>query len=522
LPIDLAELAGQSVTFSLEVDSEQPGALGFWGAPAIRNSGSVPAVSPDAPQAVILFVADTLRRDHLTPYGYPRATSPNLERIASEGALLLDNQANSTWTKVSVPSFHSSTYPRSNGVQQMLDRLPASATTLAEAYRDAGYATLGLSANTFVGGGTNLHQGFEDFEEAAALGLETGSTPSKSARAQVDRLLPWLEAHRDVPFFVNIHVTDPHSPFVPQPPYDTYFGDARTRQRYDDAIRRLLEVRPGFHGVGADAQGEPTTEGLAAAGVQPMDVLQQHYDWYDGSIRAMDAELGRIVELLERLGLREKVLLVFISDHGEEFLDHGGHFHRQVYGENTNVPLVLWAPGRIAPHTVVNETTQSIDLLPTMLELSGLKIPETAQGQSFRSLLELEQLAGGSVESAQSGWRSQPVFSERMRESDGGVPGDKRVFSYSVIDDGWKLVHNIFVSEGLSIPEYQLFDHLNDPLDQNSLAGENPDIVENLTRLLEDWMEYTTAAKLPAGDAAMQNLNPAELQRLCSLGYIAC
>jgi len=182
------------------------------------------------------------------------------------------------------------------------------------------------------------------------------------------------------------------------------------------------------------------------------------------------------------------------------------------------VPLVLWAPGRIEPGTVVSETIQSIDLMPTMLELSGLQVPETAQGQSFVPLLG----AAGSGARAGSPWRPVPVFSERMRESNGGVPGDKRVFGYSVIDGGFKLVHNIFVADGLDIPEYQLFDHARDPLDQDDIAVGNPAEVERLTRLLGDWMDYTEAAGLPDSVSAIEGLDPSELRRLCSLGYIAC
>ena len=157
-----------------------------------------------------------------------------------------------------------------------------------------------------------------------------------------------------------------------------------------------------------------------------------------------------------------------------------------------------------------------------MLELSGLPVPDTAQGQSFVSLLEREQLASGNVAYAQTPWSPTPVFSERMRESPGGVPGDTRFFSYSVIDAGWKLVHHVYIDEGLDLPEYQLFDHANDPLDQVDLAAENPAVVESLRQLLEDWMGYADAAELPADGTAMEGLNPAELQRLCSLGYIAC
>jgi hypothetical protein len=197
MPIDLAAYAGETTTLALELEAGRDNAIGFWGSPVVRDRMYAQAVPSESPRGVILFVADTLRRDHLSTYGYPRETSPTLTRLASEGALILDAQAHAIWTKVSVPAIHTSLYPRTNTVQRFFDLLPHTATTLAEVYRQAGYATFGLSSNNFVGRATNLHQGYEEFHESTSL--EGAGGFSKSTRPFVDRLIPWIEAHRARP-----------------------------------------------------------------------------------------------------------------------------------------------------------------------------------------------------------------------------------------------------------------------------------------------------------------------------------
>jgi arylsulfatase A-like enzyme len=520
MPIDLAAFAGQQVTLGLELDADRDNALGFWGSPAVRNRLVAQAGTGDSPRGVILFVADTLRRDHLSTYGYERETSPVLTRLASEGALVRDAQSHAIWTKVSVPSIHTSLYPRTHTVQRFFDLLPHTATTLAEVYRDAGYATLGLSSNNFVGRATNLHQGYEEFHESTSL--DGGGGFSKSTRPFVDRLIPWIDAHRDGPFFVNIHITDPHSPYPGYAPYDTMWGDDASRATFQQLQDRISEVRPGAFGGGPN--GEPKTETFEAAGVDPAQYLQQEMNWYDGSIAGMDAEIGRLIESLDGMGLGDDVLFAFIADHGEEFLDHGGHFHLKIYGENSNVPLLLWAPGRIEAGTVIDETLQSIDLMPTMLALSGLAAPEAAQGQSFLPLLEEppSRLASSGVAYAQEGWQPAPAFTEQLRDDNGPEPGPFPRDAYAVVDDGWKLVHNVYIPEDMDYPEYELFDHVNDPLDQVNLADENPELVQRLSRTIDDWLAYALAVQLDPAETTGEALSPEELRRLCGLGYIAC
>ena len=228
--IDLdAVQRAQDVRLTLGLRAREAGAIGLWGAPAVRRRGAVPeptaggaAALGRPPHGVIVVWADTLRQDHLDAYGYERddracAAAVCAVTASSSG----NNTTQATWTKVATPSMLTSLYPSTHGVADFNDRLPAAATTLAEVYRAAGYATVGFASNLFTGQFTNLHQGFEEQHEDGSLPNQ-GS--SKTAREYVDRLASWLEAHRDVPFFAFLHVYDPHDPVRAGPACTTRCG----------------------------------------------------------------------------------------------------------------------------------------------------------------------------------------------------------------------------------------------------------------------------------------------------------
>ena len=500
-PIDLTAFAGEEVTISLSLSAAEPGTIGFWGSPVVRNNGQPPPGSGDPPQGVILIMADTLRRDHLDMYDYRRETAPVLGRMASEGTLFGDTISQASWTKVSTPSIHTSLYPTTHTVRQVPDRLPSSATTLAEAYRAAGYATLSFSSVGFTGQSSNMHQGFEELHES---GSRTADNQTKSAREYVDRLLPWLEEHQDVPFFVFLHVFDPHSPFEPRPPYDTLWADPSKKAGFEEELDRVREFieTPTLRN-----RGMPNRDELLEAEVDPDEFISQYYDWYDGSIRGMDMEIGRLLERLQALGLADSTLVAFIGDHGEEFLDHGRTWHgHSVYGELVNVPLLLWWPGVVPAGLAVDETVRSIDLMPTLLALSGLSAPEGIQGQS---LLPLMGGPAGGADVVEE-WIVRPAGSERDL-------GDGR--SVSLVADGWKLVQNTDLPDE-EHPEFELFDHEKDPLDLVNLADEHPDIVERLTKEIDRWQRQAESAQLQSDEELGATLSADELKRLRSLGYV--
>lgn len=415
--LDLAAYAGKEVTFSLEVAGED-GIVGLWGSPVIRSRAK--SATPTQPN-VILILVDTLRSDHLNAYDYERPTAPNLQRMASEGALFRDCITQATWTKVSVPSIMTSLYPISNTVHEMVDRVPNSANTIAEVFRANGYATISMSSVPFSGKMTNMHQGFEELHEVGSL---RGDISSKTSREYNDRLLPWIEEHRDGPFFAYFHLFDPHDPFEPHRPYNTMWADPnkKAEHRHNEDIVRPHIAHPVLKQFCMPSRAE-----LEAAGVDPDSFTNYNMDWYDGSIREMDAEIGRLLERLESLGLAENTIIAFTSDHGEEFLDHGASFHGQsVYGELTNVPLMFWSPGRIDAGTVVPDTVSSVDIMPTLLEAAGIPVPGDLQGQSLAPLLR-------QVSAKSGGWEPRPAFIEKAKLVGPG-PGDTGLESYGIVD----------------------------------------------------------------------------------------
>jgi len=465
-----------------------------------------------------LIWADTLRRDHLDMYGYARETAPILKRLAGEGTLFSDCVSQATWTKVSTPSLFTSLYPTSHTVKQFADRLPSAARTLAEAYREAGYATLSMSSILFTGTFSNMHQGFEELHESTSL---PDRESSKTAREYVDRLLPWLEAHRDEPFFVFLHVSDPHDPYAPAPPYDTMWADPARRGEHE---RQAKEVKKFIKEPLMKNFGMPSRAELVKAGFDADAYVSHDRDWYDGSIRGMDVEIGRLVERLRALGMDGRTLLVFTGDHGEEFLEHGRMFHGQsVYGELTNVPLLMWRPGAVPAGLRVDTTVRTIDIMPTLLEMSGLPVPEGLHGHSLIPLMAPRSSPGGLAAADDDDGAvatDRPGISEKALTLDdiGGSPPPHETESFSIVLDGWKLIQNTHMAPGGS--EYELYDARSDPLNLHDVASQHPDIVRRLSQRLTSWRAEAEAARLKSDTDAAGSLSGEELERLRSLGYI--
>jgi arylsulfatase A-like enzyme len=461
---------------------------------------------------VIVIIADTLRRDHLDAWGYERATAPVLRRLAEEGVRFEDAIAQATWTKVSVPSILSSLYPTAHGVVGFPDRLPAAATTLAEAFREAGYATMATSAWAFTGQMTNLHQGVEVLWEGGSVELPEEASGTKTGRFFMDRVLDFVERHREEPFLVVMHTGDPHSPYKPLGRYADLWTEPGGEARHRDTLETVL---PHIEADFFRRFELPTGADLERAGVEMEPWRDHEIGWYDGSIRGLDAEVGRLVDRLDHLGLTDRVVLAFVSDHGEEFFEHGSNWHGlSLYGHQTDVPFVLWGPGFLPSGVVVSPPIELIDLQPTLLALAGLERPELVQG---RDLLPLVRATAAGEPPEAQGFRVQPVFSERTTVGiDTGFPPGTLPTSWAVLTGEWRLIRNPDAPEG--VPEYELYDRRTDPLSLTDVAAEHPDVVAELARALARWRGWVEERKIAGGDE--EDLPAAELERLRSLGYL--
>ncbi len=314
----------------------------FWGAPALTS------VSQRAP-LVIVYLVDTLRADHTSPYGYARDTTPELTAFAQDAVLFEQAIAQASWTRPSVASLFTSLPPGRHRAVQLRDPLDGQHVTLAEMLSAKGFATTAAIANSVIysqGGG--FEQGFDLFR-----GLHgQGGGPSKLVEAAVvvDEALRQLDARRGLPTFLYVHTMDPHVPYAPPAPFDTRYEPHATEQY------PALDPRYDFK--------------------EALD-RERFVARYDGDVAYGDQEFGRFVRELKRRGLYDQALFVFLADHGEEFQDHGGWLHgRSVFDELVRIPLLLKLPGQAHAGQRVPEQVQIVDVLPTILQSLGLPVPQ--------------------------------------------------------------------------------------------------------------------------------------------------
>jgi arylsulfatase A-like enzyme len=343
--VDLSRYAGRGVELTLETRGyDTGGALrtAFWATPVLTAEVS------DAP-LVVVYLVDTLRADHTTPYGYTRDTTPELERFAGDAVVFEQAISHASWTKPAVASLFTSLLPGRHRAVQLRDQLDPGHVTLAEMMEAKGYATGAAVANSVIyGQGTNFEQGFDFY---AGLHGE-GDRPSKLVEAAgvVDAALRFLDARRGFPTFLYVHTMDPHVPYAPPSPFD-----------------RKYEPHPTPDHPAVDPRSDYK---------EPKD-RERMIAQYDGDVAYGDQEFGRFVRELQARGLYDDALVVFMADHGEEFLDHGQFLHgKSVFDELIHVPLIVKFPGRRDAGTRVKAQVQVVDVLPTVLESQGLPVPE--------------------------------------------------------------------------------------------------------------------------------------------------
>jgi arylsulfatase A-like enzyme len=385
--------------------------------------------------------------------------------------------------------------------------LPASAKTIAEVFRDEGYATVAYSSVPFTGKANNMHQGYDELHESGSI--SDGDYRAKTSRHYVDRLISWLKEHGDDPFFVFLHVFDPHSPFRPRPPYDTLWGAPGARERMVE-----IDAAISKHKVAAKFGLPHKDEYVSKTGNDPDELLKIYKDWYDGSIRGMDAEIGRLLEALREMGLDQDTLMVWGADHGEEFWEHNQLFHGQtVYGELNQVPLVFrWPNGPdIKKGVMIDQQVQNLDIMPTILELAGIQGPTNMQGRSLVPLLN-----GSGVAT----WQEQPAITQTMADPPPGSASTNKVPEphFGIIGGNWKLVRKEVDPEALQELYEHPVDHLNLTNVVKSDAASSQ--VKPLHDALEAWKARAQAAQLPNDETMTSQLSSEELRRLRALGYV--
>ena len=465
----------------------------------------------------MLVSVDCLRADHLSAYGYERETSPNLDRLASEGVRFERCLSTSSWTLPAHLSMLTGLPLSGHGIDD--DRLwtrvdgkgrplPVSmgGIFLPELLSKAGYRTAGFYTWKYLEPQFGFGPGFEVYQRLAhtfyshptvgprfeAL-RKAGDTEGMKALAAeypklfddtrpaapeaVDRAIAWLDslAPRE-PFFLFLHLFDCHDPYTPPAPYDELFD-------------------PGYEGP-IDGRRVTTADSPVRPEMAPAD-LAHLVALYDGEIRFVDSEIARLLEALERLGLTDQTLIAVTGDHGEEFYEHGRKTHRsQLFLESISVPLILRWPEGLPAGRVVAGNAGLVDILPTFCAAAGIT-PPPSMGRDL-----LPSARGEATEAP------RPYLSELVLFDRGPVP--QRLFSLVRGDE-----QRIYATRGRAPWQGRRLDLAADPLGRG--AGTPVEDGDAVLARLRPALERLVG-NLHHRQAG-EPLTPEDIDELAALGY---
>ena len=448
---------------------------------------------PPPPAHVLLVVVDALRPDHLGCYGYARPTSPRLDAFAADATRFTNAVASSTWTLPAVATLMTSLYPSVHGARRPSntmawgfdrahfvadDALDGSRTTLAEVLRAAGFRTGAFVTGAYPTRPFGFDQGFERFAD----------NESRSFRVNVAKLFEWLDRDPPARFFAYLHPTEVHSPYaapMPQP------GEDRALFRVEQKRWESFAFDPDYRGR-VNGQFDTLwrirqrTLALAPGDADHLVAL------YDQGIAYLDYWLGELFDGLRTRGLLEHTLIVVTADHGEELFDHDSVEHGSTfYDETMRVPLIVRAPGI---GRVVEDQVAHLDVMPTILDLTGVRSDVFVQGRSLRPLL-----AGGTLP-------ERPVVGEASMTAGLRALRTRR----------WKYVEH----PRSRAPE--LYDLVADPRERTNLCARDRARCRPFAADLHAWELEMKQAKahlaLPAASPAP--VDDETRQRLHALGYV--
>ncbi len=401
------------------------------------------------PNNVLLICLDTLRADRLGSYGNALDLTPNIDKLAREGTLFEHGYAQFPNTLASHATMFTGYYPTQHGLLPgTIAGISADELTLARIFAEHGYRTVAYTEDAYVGSTFGFGAGFDQFHdgpETKAKEQFPGHAAETFARAS-----KWLRERPDTPFFMFLHTYEVHAPYLP-----------------DRGRIKVVQQRAGFDYSGKfKFKFESLFELSYNRGRLKLtnEDLQQISYLYDAELMKLDEEVGRFRSLLERLGILDSTLVVIVSDHGEEFSEHGFLGHGEtLHTQALHVPMIMRLPGSVAAGMRVGSRVGLIDLAPTLAELSG--IDSRMKERPARSLLPL-------MTGADQGERR--VFSQLNASRDSCK--DWKVDDFKTCPyDGVALRDNThtYIRAEVSGDE-ELYDTRIDPQELNDIAGEAP------------------------------------------------
>ena len=474
----------------------------------LARATTAPKAVPGGAKATgpnLIFVAiDALRADYLKLYRAGAvADTPQVDRFSKDAVFFESAFAQASWTKPSFATIFSGRYPESHTATGKVSMLPDDIVTFPELLRDGGYYTKGFANNPNICAAFNFNQGFVDYTDLKPrLYFGAGESASRLSIYQILRIvrqavmsrvsgkmsvtdfyqpadvvtreaLDWLDSGQpeDRPFFLFVHYMDPHDPFMDHTKAGVGYA------------RSVLQP--------------PTPTGVESKKIDPDKYRQPMIDAYNSEIEFLDGHLGEFLEGLRLRGHYDNSVIVFVSDHGEEFYDHDGWWHGQtLFDELLRVPLIVKLPANAGAGQHNAGFARHIDLAPTLLHLAGLQPDGKMPG---KPLLE----ADGSFLNGDIAY----VYAEND-------------FENNVLQSVRTRTEKIILANADNPRKHaprEFYDLAADPHEKNNLAESGGARVDGVETLLNGMIGFIkTGAAEPAGRA----VSAEQKQQLDSLGYL--
>lgn len=430
-------------------------------------SADIKRSEPDLPESfnILIYLVDCLRPDHLPFFGYEKNTAPRMTEFSRDCVLFENAYAQSSWTRPSVGALFTGLYPFQHQAITLKSGLAADFQTLAELLKNKGFHTIGISSNAGIKEFFNFNQGFDYFQYHS--NLDGGSAERLNAYAFAKL------RENPFPFFMYIHTMELHRPY---------------------------EIREEFYPVETVT---PKIVVVEKRGEERYKVdLNATLSLYDAAIAQNDKAFGDLMEELKKLGIYDKTLVILMSDHGEEFFEHGGFAHGQtLYQEQVKHCFIMKLPHQLNGGRVVKDNVQEIDIFPTLLDFAGESMPAHLSGKSLKGLL----LSPETIES--------PFHDEIFLET------GPNLNMKAIVDGKWKLIHT-GTDWTDDISEYELYALESDPGEKTDLYGRNPIVAHYLRSRLLNWTQAQEKLMNIGKEDIEKTLTQKEIEELRALGYI--
>lgn len=429
---------------------------------------------------VLVIVVDTLGAKHISPYSPALSHTPAIEKLADSGVLFQNAFAAAPWTKPSIASILTALSPAEHGVTKMRSKVPHQIPTLAETFKQNGYATGAVVSHSFLNAGLGFDQGFDSYTQVNVKNIHSSITSKKAS----DKAIGWLEDLKrtgtGAPFFLFVHYFDPHYVYRHHAERGGRSGKTGAQSDYSGALkpgmplRQLREMRASFS----------------------REDLRFLESLYHEEIAFTDSQIGRLLEHLESNGIADDTVIVLTADHGEEFMEHGWIGHtRNLYNDVIRVPMIVRYP-KVTKPQVSDYAVSHLDIGPTVLDFAGIE-GKGGEGASLRQLL-----------SGESAPAERTLFSEVEYQ---GLSGETDADMIAAIRRPFKLIKD------RSSGRYELYDISADPAEMTDLMPSRPEVAEPLRVAIE---QRAAGGAFSAPEEQEHAPSKKELEQLKTLGYL--